>query len=80
MKGNIENIDVLCKEPISEESQYCFDCKLSTCDKCTLIEHKDHNYVNKYPYYAYPSNIDEANDYIKLLYENKDKKVKQNLT
>ncbi len=52
IKANIKNIDVLCKHPLNEHSQYCLDCKVSTCPDCSSFDtHKTHRLLNKKQYY-----------------------------
>ena len=52
LKENIKFKDKQCKDGLSQETLYCFDCKLSLCPKCPLFNsHNGHNLIKKYPYY-----------------------------
>ena len=52
IKVNIKDIDSLCKDAITPESIYCFDCKHSSCPRCKDFDsHKGHYTVQKFPYY-----------------------------
>ena len=52
IKVNIKDIDSLCKDAITPESIYCFDCKRSSCPRCKDFDsHKSHYTVQKFPYY-----------------------------
>ena len=52
LKENIKNKDILCKDPLTEDSFYCINCKVSTCSLCpNFNEHKDHTLINRYNYY-----------------------------
>ena len=52
IKANIKNIDIICKHPISADSYYCFNCKISTCPQCPNFEtHKNHQIEGKLKYY-----------------------------
>lgn len=57
IKINIKNVPITCTDPINEQSFYCLDCFVSTCSKCTLDKHKEHNLVNKYKYYQFDKAI-----------------------
>ena len=49
LKHNIVNTLQNCQDPLTENSYYCFNCKLSTCPKCNLNSHKDHFLIPRYP-------------------------------
>ena len=52
LKENIKNKDLLCKDPLTEDSLYCLNCKISTCNLCpNFNEHKDHILISRYNYY-----------------------------
>ena len=54
VKENLRNKDRLCHDPLTKETLYCIDCKMSTCKKClTFNVHKGHNLIPKYLYYEY---------------------------
>ena len=57
IKHNIKNINISCKDPITEQSFYCFDCHVSTCPQCSLDLHKKHNILCRYPYYQFDNKI-----------------------
>ena len=59
IKGNMKKQIESCKDPITEQSYYCFDCKVATCPKCSFEEHKSHNTICKYPYYQFDNKIIE---------------------
>ena len=44
LKENLKLRDKQCKDGLTKDSQYCFDCKISTCPKCPLYKkHKRPN-------------------------------------
>jgi hypothetical protein len=58
LKENIKNKDLLCKDPLTEDSLYCLNCKISTCNLCpNFNEHKDHILVSRYNYYKNGENL-----------------------
>jgi len=60
LKENIQNKEKLCNDGISNESQYCLDCKMSICPKCPMYKvHNGHELVNKLPYYKCEKNFIE---------------------
>ena len=66
VKENLRNKDRLCHDPLTKETLYCIDCKMSTCQKCrTFNVHKGHNLVPKYLYYE--SNGNALNEVFKNL-------------
>lgn len=57
LKENLKFKDKLCKDPLTTNSLYCFDCKKSTCPKCkTFSAHNGHSLIQKHPYY----NVNDA--------------------
>ena len=75
LKENLRNKDKLCKDKLTKDSFYCFDCKLSTCKKCLNYNiHKGHNLIPKYLYFNYDENIfNKCFDSIDSIFGNKDK-------
>lgn len=58
LKENLKLRDKQCKDGLTKDSQYCFDCKISTCPKCSLYKiHNTHQLIKKYPYYLGDDNI-----------------------
>ena len=58
LKENIKNKDLLCKDPLTEDSLYCLNCKISTCNLCpNFNEHKDHILISRYNYYKNGENL-----------------------
>ncbi len=52
LKENLKFKNKLCKDGLTKNTFYCFDCKLSTCPKCpTFSTHNGHNLIQKFPYY-----------------------------
>ena len=49
LKHNIINTLQNCQDPLTENSYYCLNCKLSTCPKCNLNSHKNHFLIPRYP-------------------------------
>ena len=46
-KENITNFCKNCPEPVKDKSYYCFNCKHSTCEECTIYNHKNHLLVQR---------------------------------
>ena len=66
-----------CKENISENIYYCIKCKQSTCEKCTLKEHKNHKMFKKSDFYKFPHDFfDEVEILINESFELKKEKDK----
>ena len=62
LKENIKFKDKQCKDGLTKESLYCFECKLSTCPKCPLYKiHNGHPLIKKYPYYICDENLINEN-------------------
>ena len=62
LKENLKFKDKECKDPLSKDSLYCLDCKLSTCKKCkNFSTHNGHSLVLKYPYYLCNKNLINEN-------------------
>ena len=58
LKENLKNKDLLCKDPLTEDSLYCLNCKISTCNLCpNFNEHKDHILISRYNYYKNGENL-----------------------
>ena len=76
LRKNILNPQLNCKETLSDEVFYCITCKQSTCEKCSLIKHKNHKIFPKTFFYSFTENFfDEMITIIKDCYridENKD--------
>ena len=65
LKKNLLEQNDNCKEILSDEIYYCLDCKLSTCEKCSLKDHKNHNLIKKTDIYNYyPSFFTEVEETI----------------
>lgn len=47
IKVNIVNYLKNCREPLNENSFYCFSCKHSVCSECGLLDHKDHILIQR---------------------------------
>ena len=47
LRYNILNSDKNCKEPITENSYYCFNCKQSVCPECGIENHKEHMLIQR---------------------------------
>lgn len=62
LKENLKFKDNLCKDPLTKQSLYCFDCKVSICPKCpSFSKHNGHNHIQKFPYYIVNDKL--INDY-----------------
>ena len=54
LKQNILDNNKNCQESLlNNDIYYCFDCKQSSCEKCSIIKHQNHNLVLKSDYYNY---------------------------
>ena len=74
LRNNILDPSKNCKDPLTDQVYYCLDCKISTCEKCSLAEHKNHKIVLKKDYINFNSKkFEEASKSIKeaLSLENK---------
>ena len=61
LRNNILDPSKNCKEPLSERVYYCLTCKYSTCEKCSLSEHKSHKIILKKDYLFFnPKIFDDA--------------------
>ena len=64
LKINLLEQNHNCKENLSDEVYYCLECKQSTCEKCSLKDHKNHNLIKKTDIYnfspSYFNEIEEA--------------------
>ena len=75
LRRNILDPKINCKETLSDEIYYCITCKASTCEKCSLVKHKDHKIVPKTFFYSYSENFfDEALNVLKDSYKINDDK------
>ena len=76
LRKNILDSKLNCQETLSDEIFYCITCKQSTCEKCSLIKHKNHKIFPKTFFYSFTENFfDEIQIIIKNCYridENKD--------
>ena len=62
LKENLKFKDKQCKDGLTKESLYCFDCKTSLCSKCsTFSSHNGHSLILKYPYYICNNNLINEN-------------------
>lgn len=74
LRQNILDPSKNCKDSL-EHAYYCITCKVSTCEKCTLNNHKTHKLVLKNDYINFdPSIFDETKKIIQETYnfENKE--------
>ena len=54
LKENILDNNKNCQESLSNnEIYYCIDCKQSSCERCSIEKHKNHNIILKSNYYNY---------------------------
>ena len=75
LRRNILDPKINCKETLSDEIYYCITCKASTCERCSLVKHKDHKIVPKTFFYSYSENFfDEALNVLKDSYKINDDK------
>ena len=75
LRRNILDPKINCKETLSDEIYYCITCKASTCEKCSLVKHKDHKIVPKTFFYSYTENLfDEVINVLKDSYKINDDK------
>lgn len=47
LRYNILNTEKNCRDPITENSYYCFTCKQSVCPECGIEEHKEHLLIQR---------------------------------
>ena len=72
LRQNILEPKKNCKD-LSENAYYCLTCKCSTCEKCTLKQHKAHKLILKKDYINFdPSTLEETKKLIQegFNYEN----------
>lgn len=53
IERNILDPNKNCKEQLNDKIYYCLDCKMSTCDQCSINDHKNHNKIKKKDYIFY---------------------------
>ena len=75
LRRNILDPKINCKETLSDEIYYCITCKQSTCQKCSLIKHQNHQIIPKTILYEFtPNFFDEVQNILKDSYTINDSK------
>ena len=75
LRRNILDPKINCKETLSDEIYYCITCKQSTCQKCSLIKHQNHQIIPKTILYEFtPNFFDEVQNILKESYTINDSK------
>ena len=75
LRHNILDPSKNCNDPLTDQVYYCITCKCSTCEKCSLSEHKKHKIILKNDYLFFKSNLfDEASKKIEQTFNLETKK------